>query len=156
MKFKVLIDVVFIGVYNDCIYNLLSYLHLNGKMCDYVQYNEKEIARENFRLDELGQGSYVFFSLGMSVLTLENYVVPDLYIDFTKQGDNVEILLYFDIEDLVGITTRDKLDGLKLWCDRVMLIYSFSTYSCCMDNGDVTDTNELYFDSEGRYGSLYK
>lgn len=156
MKSKELVDVVFIGVYNDGIYNLLSYLLLNGKMCGYAQYNEKEIAREDFRFDEIGQGSYVFFSLGMSVLTLENYVIPDLYIDFTKQGDNVKILLFFDIEDLVGITTRDKLDGLKFWCDRIKDKYSFSIYSCCMDNGDVTDINELYFDSEGRYGSLYK
>ncbi|WP_121964596.1 hypothetical protein [Myroides sp. N17-2] len=156
MKFKELIDVVFIGVYNDSIYNLLSYLLLNGKMCDYAQYNGKEIAREDFHLAEIGQGSYVFFSLGMRVLTLENYVIPDLYIDFTKQDDNLEILLFFDIDNLGGITTQDKLDGLKLWCDRIKDKYSFSTYSCCMDNGDVTDINELYFDSEGRYGSLYK
>ena len=64
MKFKELIDVVFIGVYNDRIYNLLSYLLLNGKMCDYAQYNGKEIAREDFRLKEIDQGSHVFFFFG--------------------------------------------------------------------------------------------
>lgn len=109
---------------------------------------------ENFEeiIDTLSTNSYVSFAITTDFLNINGRVVKHVFIDFTKNEDDLELLFYFDLEDLNHENMRNGFDELMNWTSTFRSQYNFNHYVCQMDNGD---ENEYYFDING-LGPLYK
>ncbi|MCX2481991.1 hypothetical protein [Pedobacter sp. MR2016-24] len=100
----------------------------------------------------LNDNVYVDLTIATDFLNINEILVEKVFIGFTKNYENFELLFFFDIRDLKHLNIKEAFGELIYWTDFFTTKYSFNHYVCQMDNGN---KNEYYFDING-LGPLYK
>jgi len=145
-----LIDVIFKGP-------------LNGLNLDFIKGLSSE-ARE-LRLDYpevAGEGDDEIWSIfinnsesavtiGTDKLLFLSQIVPNVFINIIRNEEQVELLIFFDLMDLMGHTYKERIDKVKSWSEELLRNANLKYFLCRFDNGD---EDEYLFDSN-KYFPLY-
>ena len=146
-----LLEIIFKGVFSVLNLSFLSQFIINGKDLrfnypeNYHSKNFEEIVKK------IEDNEYVDFVITTDEFYIDERIIPKVFINITKDKDNVEILLYFDLQDFNKKDTKKGIDELINWTNSFKINYNFNYYVCQIDNADEM---EYYFDSNG-IGPLY-
>lgn len=148
---KVLIEMIFKGVLPTLNLNFLKNLLLDAKE---IRFNDPEVSgKDCFEdvLDVFHSNDYVDFVVTTDKLDINGEIVPKVFINLGLDGEKMELLFYFNLQDLNKNSLAESLDYLKNWADNFKSYYEFDQFICQMDNAN---EDEYYFDDQGR-GPLY-
>lgn len=95
--------------------------------------------------------NYVDLVINTDYLHINSKVVPKVFINFGQSDENVELLYFFNSDDLGCLNNKAAIEYLNGWADNFFKTYRFNYFICQMDGAD---EDEYYFDSLGK-GKLY-
>ncbi|MGE7773786.1 hypothetical protein ACQKLP_03645 [Chitinophaga sp. NPDC101104] len=84
-------------------------------------------------------------------LVIANRKLKYAFIHIMRMGNTVELLLFFDAQELSAPTFKKNLDLLAAWSASFREEFGFDEFDCRIDNGDA---DERYFNDQGT-GPLY-
>lgn len=146
-----LIEVIFKGLLSAIDLSLTRKLAEGAKE---IYFNAPEISsvKSSDEVIEIIQSNpYVDLAINTNSLKVDQIVVPKVFINLGRNNDEIEILFFFDLDDLAIGTPADNLNYLKNWTIQIQQKYNFSYFICQMDNAN---EEEYYFDSNG-IGKLF-
>ncbi|MBO9620564.1 MAG: hypothetical protein J7539_16185 [Niabella sp.] len=148
---NLLIEIIFKGVLSSVNFNFLKDLVMRAKE---LYFNSPEISSVK-TFDEvieiLNANAYIDLVLNTDELKIYNKDVPKVFINLGRNYNDIELLFFFDLQDLNDLTVKESVDCLMDWTTEFKNNYKFDYFICRADNaGD----GEYYFDSQGT-GSLY-
>lgn len=95
---------------------------------------------------------YVDLTISSDSLIIEEKIVPGVFVNVGKDSDMLELLLFFDIQDLKCASDKENVLFLMHWANRFKNAYMFENVSCRIDNGNEFET---YFNNDS-FGPLYE
>lgn len=141
-----LIEIILKGLFSDIDLSFLSKIISNSKE---ARFNSPE-SYLNKTFEEISEiihsNEYVDFVITTDVFNISEKVISNVFVNLTKDGDSIELLIYFDLLDLNNINEMDGINTLMDWTDKFKRKYNFNYYVCQLDNAD---EHEYYFDSNG-------
>ncbi len=147
-----LLEIIFKGLFSILNLGFLPKLLVNAKD---VRFNHPEISNpENHaEISKIFKNNeYVDFVIISDEFCLDGKITPKVFINLTKDKDNFEMLIYFDLHDFNKKDEKNGIDDLINWADSFKRDYSFNYYVCQIDNAN---EKEYYFNSNG-LGPLYQ
>ena len=142
------IEIIFKGLFSVLNVGFLSELIVNARAMRF-NYPEEFVATDLSQIvDIFNKAEYVDFVVTTNRFVINESAVPNVFINLTKDGNDAELLVYFDYEDVNRDIGIDKLIG---WANVFQKKINFEYHVCQMDNAD---ENEYYFDSNSK-GPLY-
>jgi hypothetical protein len=147
-----LTEIIFKGVASKIDFNFLSALLANSKE---TRFNAPEIVSSG-RFEDvaniLNSESYVDFVITANSLNVSGQFVRDVFINLGLNDGEVELLFYFNLEDVGYFSLKENIDHLRKWVERFNTRYNFERYICQMDNAG----DEEYYFNENGLGPLYQ
>ena len=143
---ETLIDLIFAGKIDKVD---LSFLSTEINLCRERHFNTPEEEIElNFRNVEktLRSETYVDFSLATDKFHLDDLTIPRVFLNIIRNGEEVELLLYFDAKDVGPSSFSKNLRKVREFAVRFTKDSQFETFFCRPESGE---DNEYYFDSKG-------
>jgi hypothetical protein len=146
-----LVELIFKGDFNKADLNILEML-----------LGEATEVRFNFPFNKsagpvgeinsiVGAETYIDLAISTDKLKLGEMIIPNVFINFGRNYDDVEVLLFFNIDDIKQSSTKGNFNFLRKWAEKMIDQYRLTYYICQLDNGT---KDEYFFDSHG-YGPLY-
>ncbi|WP_410878874.1 hypothetical protein [Myroides sp. DW712] len=156
---KKLVDVVFVGNRDALLWNFITIIKPASSTIDLMYPEQKEISVSIEELKALVQSDsdYVNFTISnINRIELLGCVLSNVFADFVIDKDKVEVLLFCDVAEFEGqLPVKEKFNLLLQWMESVKINFRFDWFICKMDNGEDENDDEVYFDSWGRFGTLY-
>jgi len=147
----IVLDIIFKGKFSTTNFNFLKELLVKA---NEVRFNSPEtLVVDTYEtvVEVFHSNSYADLVITTDSLVINEVNVPHVFINLTRDGNEVELLFYFDLKDLGIDSYKNKFDTLKNWTLAFNATYGFDYFVCQMDNGN---EEEYYFDSNGP-GPLY-
>lgn len=110
----------------------------------------KDVTPPNI-LATVNGNTYVDLVINTNNLLVNGKFVRKVFINLGKQDDLIDILFFFNVDDLGLDDSKANLKLLKLWAEKFAIMFGFEYFICQFDNAE---KNEYYFDANG-YGPLY-
>lgn len=146
-----LVDIIFRGTFSKLNFSFLESLLVNSKE---VRFNDPAIDLvKDFEKIIAIIKSHDYFDLVINTdfFTVDEKTVPKVFINLSRNKQDVEILFFFDLDDLKEITLKESLNYLKEWMQKFQNKFGFEYFICQIDNAN---EDEYYFDIKG-FGKLY-
>jgi hypothetical protein len=147
-----LTEIIFKGIDSKIDFSFLSALLANSKE---TRFNAPEIVSSGLFEDVanvFNSESYVDFIITTNSLNISGQVVRDVFINLGLDDGEVELLFYFNLEDVGYLSFKDNIDHLRKWAEHFNSGYNFERYICQMDNAG----DEEYYFNENELGPLYR
>lgn len=147
-----LIELIYKGLLHKLNFTFLRNILMDARE---VRFNFPEL---NFamNIDEviktINSNSYVDLIINMDFLEIKEKIVPNVFINLSRNNDEIEVLFFLDLVDLKEATPKSNIDYLKNWAIEFTKKYNIEYFVCQIDNAE---KDEYYFDSNG-IGKLYK
>lgn len=149
------VDIIFKGKHSGVNFDFLNDL-LHGSKEVSLNYSDiysvLSSADIHEILDVFRSNNYVDLIISTQCLVIKGIDIPGIFIDLTRNEDELELLFFFDVKDFVIGTYKKRVDELEKWARHFAADYGFDYFVCQMDNGN---EEEYYFDSNG-IGPFYK
>ncbi|WP_265130975.1 hypothetical protein [Chryseobacterium oranimense] len=142
-----LIEVIFKGLFSVIDFSFLEKILLNAKE---VRLNDPEI---NFikkfeeTINVIHSNSYLDLVINTDFLDIKGKIIPRVFINLGRNNEEVEILFFFDLNDIKESNFKMNIDYLKSWTEEFQKKYNFEYFICQPDNAD---QHEYYFDANGQ------
>lgn len=149
---KLLIELIFKGTFANVNLIFLKKLVAEAKE---IYFNSPEISSiKTFEkvIETLISNTYVDLVITTDNLHINKETVSNVFINLERNDEKIEVLFYFDLNDLNKSISTESIDYLMNWMLEMQHEHNFQYFICQMDNAD---KNEYYFDSNG-IGELYK
>jgi len=146
-----LIEIIFRGLFATVDYSFLGPFILNSKEVRFnspEMPNLKDFGEVKSILDE---NEYADLIINTDLFYFGIKEVSKVFINFCKNGDQIEFLIFFDVTELNTGSLKLNIDYLKSWVEDFQIKHRFSYFICQMDNAQC---DEYYFDQNG-LGKLY-
>lgn len=147
-----LVEVIFRGLFSIVDFSFVKKLITDARE---VYFTSPEINLQityNTVIRIINSNSYVDLVINTDLLQMKNKIVPNVFINIGRNNEEIEILFFFDSNDLKESNEKMNIDYIKYWTVEFQKKYNFEYYICQMDNAD---EGEYYFDSS-RIGQLYE
>jgi len=146
-----LIELIFRGLVSVLDFNFLKDFLTDAKDVRF-NFPEGDFSGDfDKTLITISSNSYVDLAISTDYLDIRGETISRVFINLSRDNDNIEVLFFFNLIDLKGATPKLKADYLKSWSEEFQKTYSFEYFICQIDNAD---QYEYYFDSNG-IGKLY-
>lgn len=146
-----LIEVIFKGVFSTLNFSFLGDLFIKAKE---VRFNDPEIdlVKDFEKMTAIiNSNDYFDLVINTDFFSVSRITVPKVFINLSRNKEEVEILFFFDLEDLRETDLKKSLDYLKKWVQEFQNKFGFEYFICQIDNAN---DDEYYFDIKG-FGKLY-
>ena len=113
----IVLDIIFKGKFSATTFNFLEKLLVKS---DEVRFNSPEnlTACTYEKIAEVfHSNSYVDLTITSNHLVIQETNVPHVFINLTRDEDELELLFYFDLKDLGIGTYKNKFDTLRNWAE---------------------------------------
>jgi hypothetical protein len=144
-----LIDVIFKGKSPDFVF--LKDLLLKARE---VRINSPEvlsITSYEKLVEVFHSNNYVDLTIITDYLVINESNIPHVFINLIQDGDESELLFYFDLKEFGSDPYERRFEYLEKWATAFASNYGFNYFVCQINHAD---EKEYYFDSKGR-GPLY-
>ncbi len=145
------IDLIFKGKTGKIDFRFLELLLSNAKNAYFNYPLNHAISPISEVYAAVADNDYVDFVIIKEFLVINRKDVPKVFINMGRNFDDIDILFFFDINDINEPSLKMNFDYLKIWAHTFQAQFHFDQFVCQMDNAD---DKEYYFDSKG-YGQLY-
>jgi hypothetical protein len=146
-----LIEITCKGIFSSINLDFLSKLLANSKE---VCFNYPEILLSNNvdKITDIFQlNDYVDLVIITDKFEINGKTIKNVFVNIGRNSNELELLLYFDLNDVGVGTNKENVDYLSNWISEFKSKYNFEYFICQMDNAS---DDEYYFDSNG-LGPLY-
>lgn len=132
----------------------LSFIDTLIESCSAMYFVYPEFGEDIFPSEPISiiKGhDYVDFVINTSFLHIGPNPVPNVFINVGRDNDSFEILFFFDVNDIYGISEMDRFEKVRKWVEEFKQKYNFTYFTCQIDGeGD----DDYFFNSNG-IGPLY-
>ena len=146
-----LVEIIFRGSFSDTNWDFIRGFLSKSKR---VYFNIPEIDLSisfDVVIDSMKSNYYFDLVINTDFLEIKEKVIPQVFINITRNHNEVNILLFFDVNSLDEASSQTNLDYLRDWAIQFEKEFRFEYFICQIDNaGD----GEYFFDSKG-IGKLY-
>lgn len=146
-----LVEIIFRGILPSVKFDFLKSHFLKAKK---LYFNSPEISSVNTFNDVIeiiNSNTYIDLVINTDELRIHQKKVPRVFMNFGRNNDEVELILFFDLKDLSEPTIKESIDLLQNWVSDFKNEYQFNYFICQADNAA---KDEYYFDIYGK-GKLY-
>ena len=148
---NLLIEIIFRGVLSSINFNFLKDIVLRARRLYFNSPEVSSIKTFDQVIEILNANAYIDLVINTDKLKIYNKDVSKVFINLGRNYNDIELVFFFDLQDLNGLTVKESVDCLMDWTTEFKNNYKFDYFICRTDNAD---DGEYYFDSQGT-GSLY-
>ena len=146
-----LVDVIFRGLVSMLDFSFLKDLLSNAREIRFSFPEDQVYETYDKVVDIINSDVYVDLIINTSCLLVGEKIVPRVFINLGRNNEDIEVLFFFDLNDIGEDTPIRNLEYLKGWMIKMQDNYHFQYFICQFDEAA---EDEYYFDSNG-IGKLY-
>jgi len=147
-----LIEVIFKGSFSKLDFSFLEKLIDEARELYFVSPEIPSVKSFDEVLIALNSNTYVDLVINTDHLIISEKTIPRVFMNLGRDDEDIEVLFYFDLNDLNEGSQKNNIDHLKKWVMNTESQFNFQYSICQADNAN---EDEYYFDSNGM-GRLYE
>ena len=146
-----LTEVIFHGKYSGSALRCLEALQLQSEKVYFNIPEDLTVVDSEIIMSVLEKETYADLAISTSHWKVFANIISNVYFNCIKNGEELELLFFFDLNDLDIAPETGRVEVLKQWCSEFSKEYHLGQYICRMD---AAGDEDYYFDEKG-YGPLF-